>query len=485
MSFGRLAVTIKGFFVYRYSILENNKNIIIGLVDADLLDNGTRHPNLALLKIAGFLYDNNVQFELIEDDKADISKYHRIYLSKVFSFTKLPSFYVKSNTETQQKFLLGGTGFYANEANVQKYKKARVSDMTSLANDEFLNTLVNRSGGRKKNGIDTARQKPYYNLYDKYIQRKISEGKKKSFYKDYLHYSIGFLTRGCVRHCPFCVNKLEKTVLPYSKLDWFLDNEKDEKGKLVRPYIYLWDDNFLAASPSVWKPLLQELIDTKRPFQFRQGLDERIIAESPNGEEIAEMLSRSKYHGDFIFAFDNWKDREKIEKALKIWKRYNRKETKFYLFCGYTLQAGNDNELYDDVKIIFERIKILMQYGCFGYVMRHENYHNHELSNIYVQIARWCNQPQFYRYMSFWEYCYRNQSFWEQKTKKMDVPNQIPFEEFEQRHKGGYYEQNGYKLCKTMRTFVEFLNKFPEHREEFLEMSNYKLKNLINPKLWE
>ena len=23
---------------------------------------------------------------------------------------------------------------------------------------------------------------------------------------------------------------------------------------------------------------------------------------------MAEMLSRSRYHGDFIFAFDNWKD---------------------------------------------------------------------------------------------------------------------------------------------------------------------------------
>ena len=29
----------------------------IGLVDADLLDNGTRHPNLALLKIAGLLHE--------------------------------------------------------------------------------------------------------------------------------------------------------------------------------------------------------------------------------------------------------------------------------------------------------------------------------------------------------------------------------------------------------------------------------------------
>ena len=35
-----------------------NKALHIGLVDADLLCNGTRHPNLALLKIAGYFRDN-------------------------------------------------------------------------------------------------------------------------------------------------------------------------------------------------------------------------------------------------------------------------------------------------------------------------------------------------------------------------------------------------------------------------------------------
>jgi hypothetical protein len=34
------------------------RKIKIGLVDADLLCNGTRHPNLALLKIAGYFRDN-------------------------------------------------------------------------------------------------------------------------------------------------------------------------------------------------------------------------------------------------------------------------------------------------------------------------------------------------------------------------------------------------------------------------------------------
>ena len=67
---------------------------------------------------------------------------------------------------------------------------------------------------------------------------------------------------------------------------------------------------------------------------------------------------------------------------------------------------------------------------------------------------------------------------------KLDVPNQISFEEFEDRLSNGYYEKNGLKLCKTIQTFVNFLNEFPQHREEILKMFNYKLKDLVNPTLW-
>ena len=93
----------------------------IGLVDADLLDNGTRHPNLTLLKIAGLLYDNHVLFELILDPKADISRYTIIYMSRVFTFTKLPEFYMRAvGTPDEKKFRCGGTGFYANINNVKE-----------------------------------------------------------------------------------------------------------------------------------------------------------------------------------------------------------------------------------------------------------------------------------------------------------------------------------------------------------------------------
>ena len=468
----------------------------IGLVDADLLDNGTRHPNLTLLKIAGLLYDNNILFELILDKKADISRYTTMYISRVFTFTKLPELYTRTiGTPDEIKFRCGGTGFYANVSNVNEYSQKRTYDMISLERDEFLNTLRNNyrelePNSKKRSsirpfGIDMARQKPYYHLYDTYVNEQVKKGFKKEKYKDYQKFSIGFLTRGCFRHCPFCINKLENHILPYSELDWFIDNERDEKGRLIRPYIYLWDDNFLASKPEVWRPLLQKLIDTKRPFQFRQGLDERMIAESEYGEEMVKLLSQCSYHGDFIFAFDNWKDRELIEKALKLWKQYNpKKGTKFYLFCGFRLKENSHAKFYKDIWELFQRIKVLMSYGCVGYVMRHEDYHNYELSNLYIQIARWCNQQQFYKKMSFWEFVYRNQSYWEEHTLHIiNRPNLKTFEEFMVDLNNGYYDN--VKMCLPLQTLMKTLDKFPEHREELLEMFNYKMTDLVNPKLWE
>jgi len=160
-----------------------------------------------------------------------------------------------------------------------EYRRKREKDMNQLEHDEFLNTLRNFHGG-KEYGISMSRQMLYYHLYDQFVNQQVEKGFKREKFKDYQKYSIGFLTRGRVRHCPFCVNKLENRILPYSKLQWFLDDEKDKNGKLVRPYIYLWDDNFLASDPSIWRPLLKQLIETKRPFQFRQGLDERMLAKS-------------------------------------------------------------------------------------------------------------------------------------------------------------------------------------------------------------
>ena len=91
-------------------------NLKIGLVDADLLDGGTRHPNLALLKIAGFLKDNNIPFELIENENINIYDYTRIYVSKVFTFTQEPLFLRNARkNNTLDNIEWGGTGYYGED----------------------------------------------------------------------------------------------------------------------------------------------------------------------------------------------------------------------------------------------------------------------------------------------------------------------------------------------------------------------------------
>lgn len=396
-----------------------NKKKRFGIVDIDLLDNGTRHPNLALMKIAGYLKDKNISYELIFDDNVEINTFDYIYASKVFTFSKEPSFF-KDFKNTEHLFK-GGTGYYAEEDDIFLFNQLRDNDMTRLENDPLLPNF------------SMAHQMPDYYLYDQYIKNEINKGKKESHYKDYKFFSIGFLTRGCIRKCPFCINKNINYVLNYSKLEDFVDNNRSK--------IYLWDDNFLASNN--WKELLQQLIDTNKSFQFRQGLDIRLIT-----EEKAEMLSKSRYYGDFIFAFDRWKDREMIEKKLSIWMKYAKhKTTKFYLFCGYKI--SDDNSIIQDVIILFKRIEILMRYGCLGYVMRHENHKNHPLFNIYTQIARWCNQPQFYKKMSFKEFIYRNQ-YWTKTDRE----------------------------CMSLRTYNKFLSYFDPYKDELEYYFNLKYEEL-------
>ena len=482
--------------------LKNRKQFYhIGLVDADLLCNGTRHPNLALLKIAGYFRDNGYKrrsiesndiyedtntYELLTNDSNfdDLQKLDHIYVSCVFSFTydDPPTLLscLLSDKKLSHKVHIGGTGSYANLSVDDGFAEKRAEDMSKLENDSFLNNLTNKLGHK---GIDMRTQMPDYHLYDDYISVMESIKASPAYFKDYKEYSIGFLTRGCFRRCPFCVNKLEHKAMPYSKLSDFLDNEIDEAtGKLKRPYIYLWDDNFLA-SP-YWEQLLDDLIATKRPFQFRQGLDERLLAQSKRGEDMAKKLASANYHGDFIFAFDNWSDRRTIVKALKIWKYYcPKRETKFYLFCGFRQTPSDEFSFQKDIAEIFMRICVLMRYGCLGYIMRHEDYKKSPMPNIYVQIARWCNQPGFYRNLSFWQFCYKNQTYWEEHTLGIKHDRLKSYEEFIDDYEHGYYDDK--VMTTPLKTVFEFLNKFRHHKNLFLNFFNLSFKKMIEPNLWE
>lgn len=286
--------------------------------------------------------------------KTDAFFYDKVYISKVFTDTVIPECYLNlKNAE------YGGTGFF--------YDKAPALP------DEIEH------------------HKPDYHLYDAWVQSQIElYGKKPSEFSYYTDYSIGFLTRGCFRKCAFCVNQNYDRVHMHSPLFEFYDE--------TRPKICLLDDNFFGY-PN-WRMLLESLQATGRPFQFKQGLDERLLT-----DEKCEVLFRSNYDGDYIFAFDNIADMPLIEEKLKLIRKHTNKIPKFYCLCGFDRNDRWDADFWEqDIIDLFKRIRLLMKYRCLPYVMRFNRYVESPYETLYTQIARWCNQPRFFKKMSLREF---------------------------------------------------------------------------------
>ena len=64
----------------------------IGMIDVDLLNNGTRHPNLAQMKMSGYCKRQNHDVQLIYklEELSSLSDYDFVLVSKVFNFTPVP-----------------------------------------------------------------------------------------------------------------------------------------------------------------------------------------------------------------------------------------------------------------------------------------------------------------------------------------------------------------------------------------------------------
>lgn len=110
----------------------------IGLIDID----GHGFPNIALMKVSTYYKNDNVEM-------ATIGKYDKVYISKIFNFSKdLNSSLIESS-----EWIKGGTGY----------------DIKSKLPHE----------------IDICQ--PDYSIYPMY------------------NFSLQFFSRGCIRNCPFCV----------------------------------------------------------------------------------------------------------------------------------------------------------------------------------------------------------------------------------------------------------------------------------------
>lgn len=365
----------------------------IGLLDADLMDHGTRHPNLALMKLSGYYKELDNDVDLIYKSYDEVNDFDEIFISKVFTFSNIPEWVIEKDNVH-----IGGTGFFED--------------------------------GGENLPEEVEHHKPDYDLYKKYVEEQLANGRSRTVFGDYVDYSIGFATRGCFRKCAFCVNKKYDRAYRHAPITEFYDESK--------PYIYLWDDNVLAYPQ--WEDVLDELEKTGKPFQFRQGIDLRLMT-----DRSAYRFNHTHYHGDFIFAFDHLKDKETIIKKVQLWKRYSSKICKMYVLCGFESQDETD------IEGVFQRISILMEFGCLPYIMRHEKYKTSRFRGMYIELARWCNQPQFFKKKSFREFCTANQ----------------------------FYKKDKKSNCAAYQTMLDFEAEFPHIAAKYFDM-RFDQKNIYD-----
>lgn len=307
----------------------------IGIIDADLIDSNTKFPNLALMKISSYWKSKGHESELINWE--NVEQYDKVFVSKVFDYSNAPE-----DILNMSHVNYGGTGFF--------FDKAKPLP-------DFVEHAM-----------------PDYELY--------SDVDKKLKY--YHIASIGFTTRGCVRKCVWCVNRNSTKVVSWSHIDEFFDDRKK--------IISLWDDNILAYKYR--EAIIESVINKNRPYEYKQGMDLRLTT-----PEIRDLIMSSKYHGDYIFAFDDWEFRYSINNKLSEWlEPTNKKNTKLFLLVGF--KSVDVTDIVD----VFKRIRVLMYYKCLPYIMRYKGWDNGDMRGIYINLARWCNQVSFFKKLSFREF---------------------------------------------------------------------------------
>ena len=240
----------------------------IGLIDVD--GKGSAFPNLALMKIAA--YHKSIGDE-VEWASALFGNYDKVYKSKVFNFSPDDNEYYDCPIEC------GGTGY------------------------DIHKTLPNE--------IDLIT--PDYSLYPS-IDRKTA---------------YGFLTRGCVNKCKWCVvPRKEGSARPYMDVE---EIAVDGRTNLI-----LMDNNVLAIDYGLEQ--IEKIIRKGYRVDFNQALDARLIT-----PDIAKMLAQVKWLTPIRLGCDTPKQVEDCERAMKMIDSYRKTPMQYLL---YTMLGIDITEAY-------------------------------------------------------------------------------------------------------------------------------------------
>jgi hypothetical protein len=310
---------------------------MIGLIDVD----GHNFPNLALMKISAFYKSLGQEVEWWNSDR---DYYDVVYMSKVFSDAYSPDLPPPINTDMVIK---GGTGYAIwLEGDKEVYHK-----------NTFDYPLPSQ--------IES--QYPDYSLYPKYTGYG-QPLKKQTAY--------GFLTRGCPRGCDFChvKDKEGRKAIKVADLDMFWRGQGN---------ICLSDPNILACKER--EDLFEQLIKSGAKVEFNQGLDARLLTHAS-----AELLASMKLAPPH-FAMDNYEERERVAKGLKLYVnacrkvkgKWNWRNAKVFVLTNFNTTHQQD----------MERIKLIQECECQPYVMI---YDKPSAPKITRRLQRWTNNTMLY-----------------------------------------------------------------------------------------
>ena len=183
--------------------------------------------------------------------------------------------------------------------------------------------------------------------------------------------SFGFLTRGCPRHCPFCIVGDKEGLISrkVADLSEFWNGQKE---------ICLCDPNMFACKD--WQVLAQQLIDSGALVEFNQGVDIRIMTKEK--VDALNSMNLSMIH----FAWDNYPD-EHCYNQLKTYRdkfKLDRRHLTVYVLTNYNTTIEQD----------LDRLYKLRSLDYTPYVMIFDKQH---APKDIRRMQRWCNNRFIWR----------------------------------------------------------------------------------------
>lgn len=206
---------------------------------------------------------------------------------------------------------------------------------------------------------------------------------------DYLLYdnitkTYDFITRGCIRNCYFCfVPQKEGKLHKVKDVSTIIKSAKDRGHK----EIMFLDNNILAYAGH--SEVLQKLVDSRLKVDLNQGLDVRLLDTSNQ-----MLLSKLKYQREYIFAFDSWSYKKVIDSKMELLKAFGSWKVKFYIYIHPNMSLSET----------IKRVEYCKNHKYLPYIMRDITCWSSEYNEFYIDISAYCNQPSFFKKMSFQDF---------------------------------------------------------------------------------